>query len=319
MKKDKMLGLEINKRLDAMHIASLEIFCATAKSENFSTAAEDLGITPAAVSRSIKRLEERLGFRLFLRNTRRTGLTQDGRDYYEKCSEIIELLKESELAIKSKINAPVGRIKISVPEMFANYKIIPYLPEFCDKYPLIKIDLHVTSRNVDFISEMFDISIRLIRSNTQLDGFLVEKTLCVVSSGLYASPAYLAKNGAVNTLDDLKKHKCINFSTSEENRSFPWLIMNGDIPAWIKTESQVRIFDNISSARDFALNDGGIVQLFDFSVQDALNNGSLVEVLQNFKVEDAWKFSFLYSGSKRKSVKVKAFTDFFYQKLQAEA
>ncbi|OCG14991.1 hypothetical protein A9G09_04925 [Gilliamella sp. wkB292] len=305
----------MKKQFKTMHIASLELFLVAAENENFSVTAQYLNITPAAVSRSIKRLEERIGFDLFSRSTRQVKLTQEGRIYYKKCSEIFDMLINAGHSIKNEKNAIGGRLKISVPETFFNYKISPYLANFSEEYPNLKLDFHVTNRNIDFVAEEYDLSVRLVQENTKLEAFLIKKRLFIATTGLYASPNYLAKNGMIVCPDELINHKCINFSSSQNNKRFQWAALNKNIYKDNIENSQIQIFDSIQATKFLALNDGGIVQLFSFSVQEELKRKELVEILSEYNKEHTWEFCFLYPSTYKNSTKLKVFIEYFTNKI----
>lgn len=305
----------MKKQFKTMHIAILELFLVAAENENFSVTAEYLNITPAAVSRSIKRLEERIGFELFSRSTRQVKLTPEGRIYYKKCSEILDMLINAGYSIKTEKNVIEGKLKISVPETFFNYKISPYLANFSQEYPNLKLDFHVTNRNVDFIAEDFDLSVRLVQKNTKLEAFLIKKKLFVATTGLYVSPNYLAKNGMIACPNELINHKCINFSSSQNNKRFHWSFLNKNLCKDNIENSQIQIFDSIQATKFLALNDGGIVQLFSFSVQEELKRKELVEILSEYNKENAWEFCFLYPSAYKNSMKLKAFINYLTKKI----
>lgn len=305
----------MKKQLKAMHLSSLELFLVAAENENFSATAEYLNITPAAVSRSIKRLEDRIGFELFSRNTRNVKLTQEGHVYYQKCSEILDMLTNAEYIVKKERNSVEGKLRISVPETFFNYKMSPYLANFFEIYPNLKIDLHVNNRNIDFVTEHYDLSVRLIQKNTKLENFLIKKKLFVAKTGLFASPNYLAKNGIITRPNELRNHKCINFSVSQNNKKFEWITSNKTFFYDNQDNYQIQIFDSIQSTKFLALNDNGIVQLFSFSVQEELRSNKLVEILPEYNKESIWEFCFLYPVAYKNSRKVKILVNYFIEKL----
>ncbi|WP_239373232.1 LysR family transcriptional regulator [Snodgrassella gandavensis] len=306
----------MKNHLQSMHLASLELFLVAAENENFSAAAEYLNITPAAVSRSIKRLEERIGIELFSRNTRKIKLTPEGKIYYKKCSEILESLISTEREIKLHKESVAGRLKISVPESFFNYKMAPCLNNFCKQYPQLKLDFHVTNRNIDFVAETYDLSVRLIQPETKLESFLIKKTLYNAASGLFASPEYLASNSRIQCPSDIKNHQCINFSISENNKKFSWYCVDNHSERNFHYSNQIQVFDNILATKFLALNNCGIVHLFKFAVHDELQNNKLVEILPEYSINHLWQFCFLYPESHRKSAKLRVFTDYFIQNIK---
>lgn len=305
----------MKKRLKSMHIASLELFLTAAENENFSTAAQYLNITPAAVSRSIKRLEERIGVELFSRNTRKTKLTPEGQIYYTKCTEVLESLISTEKALKVNKEAISGKLKISVPETFFNYKIIPYVKCFCAQYPQLKLDFHVTNRNIDFITETYDIAVRLIQPDTRLEPFLVKRKLYCATSGLFASPEYLSENNIIYEPADIQNHKCINFSISQNNKKFSWKYIDKST-AHSNGTDQIHVFDSMLATKFLAINGNGIVQLFRFAVQEELQSGKLVEILPECSQDNQWEFCFLYPQSNKNSAKLRVFIDYFSKQIK---
>ncbi|WP_370386988.1 LysR family transcriptional regulator [Snodgrassella alvi] len=306
----------MKNHLQGMNLASLELFLVAAENENFSAAAEYLSITPAAVSRSIKRLEERIGIELFNRNTRKIKLTPEGKIYYKKCSEILESLISIERELKEQKESVAGRLKISVPESFFNYKMAPYLNKFCELYPNLKLDFHVTNRNIDFVAETYDLSVRLIQPETKLEPFLIKKKLHDATSGLFASPEYLSNNSMIQSPSDIKNHQCINFSISENNKKFLWNSVDNHSKRDFHYSNQIKVFDSILATKVLALNGCGIVHLFRFAVQNELQSNKLVEILPEYSNNHTWQFCFLYPESNRNLAKLRVFIDYFIENIK---
>ena len=122
------------RTFDSTQVGSIELFCKAAELGSFSATAEALGLTPAAVSRSIKRLEERLGVRLFSRTTRRVRLTSEGELYWQECRQALEQIAEAERAITGNQKVPSGLLRISAGTLYANYRLLPMLPHFACSY-----------------------------------------------------------------------------------------------------------------------------------------------------------------------------------------
>ena len=141
-------------------LSSIEHFCLTVEKGSFTAAANMLGITPAAVSRSIARLEDRLNVRLFVRTTRQLRVTSFGQEYYDQCRQALNQLNDAELTIKNTQSSLHGLIRISAPTPFTHFRLIPFLLLFKKKYPNIHIDIHSSNRNIIFSEDNFDIAIR---------------------------------------------------------------------------------------------------------------------------------------------------------------
>ncbi len=142
-----------------MNLNTLHAFLKTAELGNFSIASRYLGLTPAAISKSVGELEQTLGLRLFHRNTRTLSLTEDGKRLR---NDICVALDKIELALNRNSYAnlvPTGRLKINIPESFGKRYILPLVPKFLSQYPSVELDIHLQDKKINPISEGFDISI----------------------------------------------------------------------------------------------------------------------------------------------------------------
>ena len=134
-------------------LSTIALFCKAAELGSFTAAATALGLTPAAVSRGVGRLEERLGIKLFRRTTRSMSLTDDGRVYFEQCRAAIAQIDDAEKLISGLQTEPRGLLRISAPSTFAHYRLLPRLPEFRRLYPASRskgLFQHQTKQSVAF-------------------------------------------------------------------------------------------------------------------------------------------------------------------------
>lgn len=125
------------RSFDPVQLGSIELFCRAAELHSFTAAAELLGLTPASVSRSISRLEARLGVRLFARTTRNIRLTNEGEIYYRQCQQALEQIAEAERVITGTQKIPSGRLRVSVGTPYAHHRLLPLLPRFQAEHPQI--------------------------------------------------------------------------------------------------------------------------------------------------------------------------------------
>src|SRR6186713_1148446 len=151
----------MKRQFDDVMLGSIELFCLAAEHQGFTAAAAIAGVTPAAVSRSIGRLEERLGARLFVRTTRQIRLTDAGRAYFERCRAALDQLVDAEREVGGQQARPSGTLRISVPTTYGHHRLLPMLPAFMQAHPDVKVELHVSNRNIDFGDEGFDLAIRV--------------------------------------------------------------------------------------------------------------------------------------------------------------
>jgi DNA-binding transcriptional LysR family regulator len=302
----------MNRHFDDILLGSIELFCLAAEAGSFTGAAHTAGVTPAAVSRSISRLETRLGVRLFVRSTRSIRLTEGGKSYFEQCRGALNQLVEAERKVTGEQVQPSGTLRISAPTTYGHHRLLPLLPLFRARYPLIKLEVHISNRNVDFHEENFDLAIRF-RSppdSTMIARHLEDATLVVV-----ASPAYLKRAGAPRKLADLEQHECIQFDLPSSGRRIPW-VFNED-----GNEKEIILAGNYSCTEDLlacvtlAKADAGLFQTYKFIVKKELADGSLVEVLQAFG-GCSRPLSLLYPHGRLLPSRVRAIIDFMIEQTE---
>ena len=143
----------MKRHFDDLQLGSIELFCLAAEAGSFTAAAQLAGVTPAAVSRSILRLEKRLGSRLFARTTRSIRLTEAGRTFFEQCSQALSQLVEAQQTVMGAQATPSGRLRISLPTTYGHHRILPLLPLFRERYPQVTVEIHLGNRNIDFVAE----------------------------------------------------------------------------------------------------------------------------------------------------------------------
>jgi DNA-binding transcriptional LysR family regulator len=290
----------------SMQLGTIAIFCKAAELGGFTTAALALGITPAAVSRSVGRLEERLALKLFRRTTRSMQLTDDGRAYFEQCRAALAQIEDAELAITGQHQKPRGLLRISVPSTYAHYRLLPRLPAFRAQYPHIELEINISNRNIDFVEEGYDMAIRL---GEPPDSRLVARKLEDARVGVYASPAYLKRRGKPKQLADLRssEHTPLPFVLPSTGRVLPWIFKEKGQPVEISPKSSVRVSEGPLGMIVLARAGAGLVQTFDWIA--AAHADELTEVLKLFAGRSR-PFYVLYPQNKHLSARVRALVDF---------
>ncbi|MEJ6006125.1 LysR substrate-binding domain-containing protein [Paucibacter sp. AS339] len=303
----------MSRSFDPVQLGSIELFCKAAELGSFTAAAEALGLTPAAVSRSISRLETRLGVRLFARSTRSIRLTGDGELYKVQCGQALEQIAEAERAITGRQQVPSGVLRISVGTTYAHHRLLPLLPRFSQLYPEIEVELSISNRNIDFVEEGFDLAIRL---GTPPDSRLIARKLEDAALGVFASPGYLQARGTPQTLDDLQQHDCIQFILPSSGRSMGWIFQDAQGQALdFSFRSSRRVHDDVLGCLSWARAGGGLFQFYDFAAAEALRRGELVEVLQPLRGRSR-PFSILYPQNRHLSARVRVFVDYLGAALE---
>ncbi|PZP51615.1 MAG: LysR family transcriptional regulator, partial [Agrobacterium fabrum] len=188
------------------NLGDLEVFASVAASGSMSLAAKELGYSPAVISKRIKRLEEKLGARLFQRTTRQISLTEAGQGFYERVLAVLEGLEEAEDFVSGRANTVNGTLKVSASTSFGRMHIAPHLKGFMERHPDLSVNLVLSDEFIDIIEGGYDLAIRIADLNSSS---LVARRLAPVRRVLCASAEYVAAHGMPVTIEDLKKHRCL--------------------------------------------------------------------------------------------------------------
>lgn len=304
----------MHRQFDDILLGSIELFCLAAEAGSFTAAANTAGVTPAAVSRSISRLEKRLGVRLFVRSTRSIRLTEAGRDYFEQCRTALGQLIEAERKVMGEQVEPSGTLRISAPTTYGHYRLLPMLPALREKFPLIKFEIHIGNRNVDFHEENFDAAIRF---RAQPDSTLISRHLEDADLVMIASPAYLRRAGAPTTLQELDRHECIQFDLPSSGRRIPWLFMDrGKELDMLVADSHYLCADDVLAGVTLARAGAGLFQTYRFVVEKDLADGALVEVLQAYAGRSR-PISLIYPHGRLLPSRMRVFVEYLVQQAAA--
>lgn len=243
---------------------------------SFSAAARHLGTSKAYVSQRVSQLEARLGVRLLQRTTRKLSLTDAGQVYFRYAEEISRQLMEGEERVKDFHQSPKGRIRVSMVDGgLGEWYLAPILARFATLHPGVEFDLDLSSRIVDLVEEGFDFAIRV---GHLPDSSLIVRKLTSFRFGLYASPAYLEREGVLSTPAQLREHNCLTGATQR------WIFTQGSRNIEIKPEGNWHSKSGqvlISAAREGL----GIVRAASFYAEQALAAGDVVEILPDWTRE----------------------------------
>lgn len=288
--------------------SDLRVFVRVLDRGNFSLAANDLGITPSAVSKLVSRLEDRLGVRLLERSTRRLALTPEGEAFLLRARRIVADIEEAEAEVASVRGAPRGKLRINSGTAFGLHQLAPSLAEFLNRYPEIDIELSITDRLVDLIEEQADIA---VRSGHIPDGPFVQRKLADLQRVICAAPAYLARRGTPKLASDLKDHDCIVVAGSGLNR-WPFKTRSGvdvvDVRPRVTT-------DDAEAALRLAIEGAGIVRLSDVIVGGPLRDGELVAVLADIHHVEPFPLSAIYPAGRNRLPRVAVFLKYIEERF----
>jgi DNA-binding transcriptional LysR family regulator len=301
----------MSRSFDDLKLGSIELFCLTAELQSFTAAANFAGLTPAAVSRSVSRLERRLGVQLLVRTTRKVRLTDGGQAYFERCRQALGELVDAQREVTGDQQLPSGLVRVSLPTPYGHCRVLPLLPAFRAKYPAIVLDVQLSNRNVDFAAEGFDLA---IRGRAPPDSGLVSRKLEDAQLVVVATPQYLRRHGRPTTLEALQTHDCIQFLLPSSGQPIPWLLRGpaGDFEH--ATRGGVCCSDDILGPVTLARNGAGLLQTYRFIVEQDIENGTLKEVMQAFAGASR-PFSLLYPANRHMPQRLRVLIDFLSAKL----
>ncbi len=292
-------------------LGALNVFVQAAEARSFVAAGRQLGVSASAVGKAVARLEERLGVRLFHRNTRSMTLTPEGRLFLERCRRIFGEVEAAEQELSQATAAPRGVLKVSLP-LFGTL-LMPTLASFMRAYPEIRMELDFTDRLVDVIEEGFD---AVIRTGVASDSRLMSRKLGTFRHRLVASPDYLARHGRPKVPEDLRAHACLHHRHPVTGKLEPWpLLHEGDDP---ELELPATVIASTVEARIYLAEQGfGIACLPPFAIEHQLAEGRLVSLLEDC-VDEVGRLRALWPASRNLSPKIRVFVDFLADHLFKE-
>lgn len=265
-------------------LKGLDVFVCVAERGSFAAAAEHLNLSASAVSKSIARLEARLGLRVFERTTRRLALTDAGAAYYQTCARLLADLQHSEQALHSDHCQLRGRIRIDLPAAYGRLHVLPVILDWARRYPQVQPQISFSDRFVDLAEDGIDIAVRIGGSDVWPES-LGRRYIGRQHFILCAAPAYLQANGRPQTPAQLLEHACVVYGEANGLGS-PWLL-SGDRPGEVERRrmpARLTIGDGESMVA--ALLAGfGIAQVPTWLVKPHLQSGALIEVLPQLALD----------------------------------
>lgn len=282
---------------------------------SFVSAAQGLGVTPSAVSKSVSRLEERLGVRLLNRTTRSLSLTDAGNSFYVRCRTVVGQLNEAEAEVAATSQRPRGRLRVDMPTLFGREYVIPALPRFLAQYPELTLQFSFNDRLVDMIEEGFDVQIRVGKLT---DSRLIARQLTVPRMFLVAAPDYLERAGTPRDPDELKRHSCIRFFNPNSGANVDWFMERDGVRQEVPVSGQL-MFNSIEAVLSAAVAGLGVAPAPSFMAERAIASGLLMQVLPEWRLLPEKPISALWVKDRHASPKVQVFVDFLTSLFPAAA
>lgn len=291
---------------------SIRIFIKVVEQGSFTKAGRILNMAPSSITRNIDQLEKELGVNLFKRSTRQLALTDEGQSFLEGAEKLLAQADQLTASLKTVKAEPEGPLRISVFETFGRIKVCPFLPEFLQRYPKVKLEIELENRMTDLDQEDVDLAIRIGRpadSNLKARKLLSSHTL------ICASPAYITAQGQPSSPEDLLDHNCLALNTRRQK--IYWHFRRA------KTSKKIPVNGNLTSSGgtpllEAALQGTGIIQIPHWMVDQYINKGKLQRCLQDWKCSVHENTSgdvyAVYRNSNYLNPSIRAFIDFLVEK-----
>ncbi|MGV8917873.1 MAG: LysR substrate-binding domain-containing protein [Pseudomonas sp.] len=290
-------------------LLAIQVFARVVETGSFTKAADSLAMPKTTVSKLIRELEAFLCVRLLQRSTRNVTVTTDGAAYYEQTARLIRDLQDIDSGFQGAQFKPRGRIRVDVGSSVATALIIPALPDFYSRYPDIQVELGVSDRHVDLISENVDC---VIRGGPMLEQSLAARLLGHVSRVTCAAPSYLERYGIPVHPSELEsKYPVIGYHSARTNRVIPARFERGSEYFDIVGKSQIGV--NEGNAHVAAGVAGlGVIHNFRYAVQTHLDSGALVPILEDW-LPAPYPFHVAYPPNRNLSNRVRVFIDWLVE------
>ena len=293
-------------------LANLESFVRSAETGSFSAAARLLALTPAAVSRNVAMLERNIGVRLFQRSTRKLSLTEAGERFLASIGGNLQALQTAISAVSSDRGEPAGVLKVSLAPTFGIDHVLPLLPEFLARYPLIRLEWHFENRQVDLIAEGYDAA---IGGGFELTPGVVSRTLAAADVVAVASPAYMAGRTLPSSPAGLAQYNGIVMRGIRTGRVRQWVMRDS-----VGNEASAELSENIvlndpAAMREAALLGLGVTLLVSPDVIAHIQHGELLRLLPDWHA-DAGSISLYYPSRTLMPAKTRVFIDYLVEAFE---
>lgn len=284
---------------------NMELFVTVASAGGFRAAADRLGLPSSTVSRRIAELERDIGLRLFNRTTRRVELTEAGQTYFDRCRRIIDEARLAHEELSGMVSQPTGLIRASVPVDFTLVYLTDILADFIRAYPGIRLDLDVTPRQSNLVTDPVDLTIRIGEVS---EPTLIARKLASAQLGLFAAPSYLAESGVPLAPQDLLQHDCLRIIDR------PWRLVGPDGEVETLAVQGSFIANNIGLLHRLARQGLGIAALPIDLTREDVASGRLAPVLADWRPPEIPVYAL--TETRLLPAKVRVFIDFLIARLK---
>jgi DNA-binding transcriptional LysR family regulator len=299
-----------------MDLNNLIIFRKVAETGSFSRAARELGLPKSSVSQKISQAEQDLGVRLLQRTTRRVSLTEVGEQIFEAAGRIVAEADDIRAIAHKLDEEPRGLLRVTAPLDFGVEVIESLLPGFLARCPQISVELDLSNRVVDLVSEGFDLALRATTKSLP-ESSLVGRPLLPIRMGLFASAAWLGRHGAPAQIEDLRDASALWFIAGGRRTPGVWRLQSDARTVEIQVRAALRVNDMLAVTRAAAAG-LGVALLPVFSTSHLVRLGELVRILPDWGIDHGEIYA-LYPSRKHLPAKTRAFLDHLVQAFAQEA
>ncbi|NIF85802.1 LysR family transcriptional regulator [Comamonas sp. Tr-654] len=289
--------------METNRLTDIAAFVLAVRTGSFTAAADQLGSTRSAVSKSVARLEARHDVRLLNRSTRTLSLTDEGAIAFERWQQILDDLEEVDATMAQRKGRPTGLLKLTAPLSFGQRYILPVLDDYLRQWPEVRAHVSFSDRFVDLIEEGYDIAVRI--GEPDENSLLMGRTIACQQFVTCAAPAYLERRGTPHTPAEIAEHDAIVFLSADKPR--PWQFQGSGAPLLIPAPGRLNL-DSSEAMRSAALAGFGLVNLPTYILGEDLQQGHLVEVLRDWRATPD-PIRLMYPSRRHLSPRVRSFID----------
>lgn len=288
----------------------ITLFMGVVRTGSFSKAATEAGLTPQAVSKAVRQLEEHLGVRLFHRTTRSLTLTEEGERLFELSSPGMRLLDEALEHVRNSRQEVDGLIRVAAPQTIGTTLLIPLLAEFQQRYPGAYFEVQLDDHFVDLVENRIDVG---FRAGSPPERNLVSRKLGDIPLLICASPAYLERHGTPRNADALARHRCTGFRQPNTGKLLPWELHIGGTTVFQEVPA-VASFNTVEGELEAVRAGVGIGQIPLYMIGRDLAEGTLVHILP--QQTSALRGVFMYYPQRTQiPLRVRHFIDYMAQAM----
>jgi DNA-binding transcriptional LysR family regulator len=288
----------------------MKAFVAVVDNGSFVRAAEALNSSKAAVSRQVADMERRLGVRLLNRTTRKLSLTDDGKLFHARCTDMLDILEEAESELHTRTGEAAGNLRVTAPVTFGNNLLAPLWGEFLARHPRVSLEVSLSDRTADLVEEGWDLAVRIARAPHPV---FVARKLASTKMVLCASPEYLARHGTPERPQDLARHEVVAYTYWSSRDEWEFTRADGGVDT-VKTRPRMRA-NSGDTCVAAALKHHGVVMQPDFLLYESLRSGALVRLLPEYQAVELGIYA-VYASRRQLPLKLRYLIDFLVESFQ---